>query len=503
MKCIIYKYASWLLALFLLTACSEDLVPKMSELIVSEKELVLQGSGDEMATLQVKTNSVDWSFACGESWLKIVRSGSNLQCRAEDNNTGVSRYAKIILTSGQLIEEVIVEQLASHNSISADINELRVTQWGGTFTVNVNVAHDNWEPIVSEEWLHATPNTIKGSVVLTVAATSQREERSASLTIRDKQTGNAFDIKVTQDAIVYMLVPYFPFNDAHKAVEDFELSRRSVILERPASSVISGGNTEYLLKVRTISPLFYRIEYLFRKGKMVEATMYAPFATLNEELFVLSWLMANGYEDQGGSRFFNANNRATVVKGVLRTGAEWYLRFSYTPLQPQPQETFAEFPWGIVAEDDYQLYGREQIHDWETNKGSTTNSSENIQDVANGLEALTYHLSSTSQYPFIKTRYTFSTKPEDNHAPLKVVLHSFPAVEEVSKKVVWIYEGKPLLTEEFSALAKRNGFVYQGLTSDGRHVLFNDSRKIHMGVGYVTTGTSIPYVTIEYHYFNP
>ncbi len=492
----ISKYISLLLLLFCSVACTKDLAPQEQSLSVSSKELTLQSSGGESSAITIKSTGADWSYACGSTWIKISRANSQLICSAEDNNTGVSRYAKIILSSGQLVEEIIVHQLSSSSSISAEMSQLRVTQWGGNFTINVNTSHNNWETIASEDWVSAVPNTIKGTIMVSVKESYEREERMANLTIRDKQTGNTFDISITQDAIVYLLTPYLPFNASLQTIEEFELNRRSVILERPDTSTI--GSREFLFKVRTVSPLFHRIEYRFKGDKMIEATMYAPFQTLGEEEVVINWLLNKGYNNEGGGRLFSSEQRAVVVRGVK--GGEWYLRFSFKPEQPQRQATFATLPYGIVAEPNYQAFTEEQIRTWEANKGSTTISSEDTVDATQKVKTFTYTMQAGTEYPFVKTIYTLSTKPEDASAPVKIVKHIFPSTKESNDKVVWLYDGQPLLTDEFTALHKQNGFYYMGLTASGIHVLQNDNRSILMGVSYVPNGSN-PYITIEYHYF--
>ncbi|MDY3090883.1 MAG: BACON domain-containing protein [Porphyromonas sp.] len=504
MKHIIYTCTSLLLGLLLLAGCSQDLVPDEQTLSVSTTELVMSGGGSE-ATLEVKASATDWSYLCGASWLHLVRSGSQLRCTAEENRTGANRSAKIVLTSGRLVEEVEIRQLATNSSISADATEIHATQWGGTFTITVTAGHTDWEAVASEGWIQLSANPVKGTIVLTVAETQERLERSATLLIRDRQTGNASEVQVKQDAILYLLLPYLKFNDGMKAIEDFELARRSVVLERPNPNGGYGANLD-LLKVRTMSPLFYRIEYYIKDDRMTKATMYAPFQTIEEEAMVIDWLKGKGFQHEGGTRFYNPDQRCIVERGVARTGNEWYLRFSYKPVQPQAQPTFASLPQGIVSEQNYQSFGRAQIDAWEVARSGEHNASSDSKDALENTETFVYFREPSAEYPFTMTKYTISTAVAHERTPLRMVLHALPDTKEYCDKVFWIHEGKAELTEEFYALVRSNGYIYQGLTADGRHVFYNDSRKTYMGVNYVMPrlgSTLSPFVTIEYHYHNP
>lgn len=505
MKYIIYLCTSLLLGLLTLAGCTNDLIADKQTLSVSTTELVLSGSGTLEATLEVQTSAADWSYICGASWLKFVRTGSRLTCIAEENRTGTNRRARLVLTSGRLVEEVEVRQLAGSSSIALDVNEVHATQWGGDFTLVVTAGHPDWEAVASEDWLKISANPIKGTIVLTVAESQERLERSATLLVRDRQSGSVAQVQVKQDAILYLLLPYLEFNTGIKAVEDFELARRSLVLDRPSPNGGYGANLD-LLKVRTMSPLFYRIEYYIKDNRMTKATMYAPYATIVEEAMVMDWLKSKGFQHEGGTRFYNPDQRCIVERGVSRLGNEWYLRFSYKPVQPQAQPTFASLPQGIVSEQSYQTFTRQQIDAWEVARAGRHNAGSDSKDAQANTETFVYFREPSAEYPFTMTKYTISTDAAHERTPLRMVLHALPDTQEYCDKVIWIHEGKPELTEEFYALVRANGYIYQGLTADGRHVFYNDSRKTYMGVNYVvpTTGSNLnPFVTIEYHYHNP
>ncbi len=484
--------------------CSQDFLLDESTLSVSKNEIVLPGLGHTTTSVEVNSSTADWIFIKGAQWIKVERTSSGLNISADDNTSGLKRTATIIISANKKVDKIEVTQLVAgtgEESISVETKNIHANQWGGTFTISVSTTSDNWNAKLSEEWLSASVNPKKGAVIVTIPAAEERKTRTATLIIEDNETGNTCAVEISQDGILYYYLPYLKYGATQEEIEAYELSRQSIILERPQPGNAASTNKD-LLKVRTISPLFYRVEYRFEDDVMVEATLYAAYATMaTEEAAILTFLLENNFYQDTANTLFNKETRAQVKTGVLKDGSEWYVRFSEKPLQPTPQPTFTELPLGLVAEKDWPTYNKDRIRTWEEANEGTSDNPDGIVDSFSGIRQITYTSINGSNRPYAKSVYLLALSTDDVE-PLKRVSHIFPASDECNQKFWWIHKNKYLITDEFMVLTKKAGFEYVGVATEGSHAFVNAARMMQMGVkiNAPQAPSTVPYVTITYYY---
>lgn len=501
---ILWSFLVLSLVVFGLGSCSQtDLEASEGQLTLSESEITLPGSSSSPAEVGVQSYTADWSYISGATWLHITRTDKGLRLSADPNTTGNMRHTTVGITAGNLVRKLEVRQQAlapgeGGSSISVETQEVSATQWGGVITIPVVSESQDWDVVLSEDWLTAVANPRKKVVVVTIPEAVSRQKRTANLLIQDRVGGGSVVVTITQDGQLYFLEPILRFGATMAELEAAETARRSTLLERPGAT---WSNTDRL-KFRTISPLFTRVEYVIKNDVMTEGYVYASASTfISEQDAILGWLTEEGYEDAGPVMLINPKKRAVVSFGSVASSSEIFLRFVYKPEQTKRQPTFDTFPLGIVANNDWQTYTKARVHEWETAHQGETSSQDGTVDNVAGTRRVMYYPASGATRPFTSTSYTIKLNEQDT-APLVRVMHVLPDTEEYVEKVFWSIDGTYHLTEEFVALAKTAGFEYYGTERDGSHRLLNKARSTLCNVRLIIPSSSAlnPFVTITYEY---
>ncbi len=492
-----------LLLLLGLGGCSPDINLDDSTLTLSRTEIDLPGEVTTPETVTV-TASADWAVAREASWLTVTKTSSTqLSISAEPNRTGRTRTAQVMLTSGRQVETLVVSQSSlfgsgtgTAGSISVETSTLDVQVDGGEIVLPVTTESADWGVILTHDWLTATINPKKNTIALSIPANLSREARTATLIVEDRITGDNVSVAITQEGVMYYVIPFLGFGSDMETIEAFETKRQSRVLERPKPNDTNATN-RYYLKFRTRSPLLYRAEYKIENGVMTEVKLFGAFSTRDEEEGAIRYLLEHGFVYEGGVTFFEPNSRALVKSGVV--GSEWFLHFTQKPKQPQPQPTFDKMPLGILSEATWYSYGPDRIQAWEEARGGVSTNPAGVI-YTSGVLKITWTAGTDYQLPFASTEYYISDTPQEHR--IKQLVHVFPASPEMTKKFFWFHRGNLLFTDEFVAILRQAGFEQLGYQAgNNKSIIINNStRKIQAAIRLHNAGTASEYVSAIYFY---
>lgn len=507
MKQAIY-YTSLIVALLLLGlgGCSPDVNLDESTLTVSQTKVELPGRVVSPTVVDVKATA-KWAAAREASWIVLTQeSPTKLLIWAEPNRTGRARTTQVVLSSGREVETIDVYQSAltdseggESGSISLGQSELEVRVEGDEIVVPVTTESTDWDIILTEDWVKATANPKKSTIALSISINASREERTATLIVEDRISGDNATLLITQAGVMYYILPYLEYGTDLDAIEAFELKRQSRVLERPKLNDPYALNKN-TIKFRTRSPLFHRAEYkVDAKGELIEAKLFGAYDTKVEEENYIRYLMDHGFVMYDAFSYLDPNSRALAKVGI--DGGEWYVNFTKQPAQPGPQPTFDTLPLGIVAEADWYKYGPDRIKAWEEARGGQSANPDGVINPWSDVLQIDWTAGTNYQLPFARTTYMLS---KDTAAVPRIIQleHAYPASPEMVKKFFWTHNGKLYLSDEFRELLNKSGFISMGYQAynDKSIIILNAARKIQGAVRLNKAGTSSEYVSTLFIY---
>ena len=282
-------------------------------------------------------------------------------------------------------------------------------------------------------------------------------------------------VPVKQKEWPLFLLPYIDFEyGTMSLISRFEMERRSMIKQTLTGSVT----------FTTTSPMMSQIAYSFStKGVMTAAQAYiAPDYTTTDEdgetmiteetMHVIdSALLAEGFtEKQGKLRYFDPSTR--VVASIKDHTYDPNIEYIYIPKQPQAYKTFDKIPYiPVEFGADYS-----EVQKYEQENGGVYYPDADQYDDANGLCYFEYKVPGSKQ---IKSRNYYLTW-DAKKQKVGILLATFQEWSDINL-VYWEYNGRLNITEEFLALCEKDGFKYNGKTSDGKMDVFvNASKGVQM-----------------------
>lgn len=485
-----------------LGSCTKDLPTPPDSIELSASEITLSAD-QSISTIEVRGATANWSYILGAEWLKASQQGNTLQLKADPNYTGRERKTTIVISSGADVANLIVKQSADGSAISIDQDTYNIDQWGGEFVVPVKTTVRNWEVLSSENWLQVYANRAKGELVMTIKEHTDRQDRRASIIVRDPRSRAIQTLQITQRGILYMLLPYLGFGEELSNIQAFERARRSELVGQPGSTdKYSSLPNRDLWKFKTHSPLFTRVEYRIPVDKLTEAYAYCSFKEWQRNLEeIKQYILSQGFEERSELRFYSKGHQTLIELGFTVTSPkEGYIRCIYEPAQSMTYPSFEVFPAGLVAEEDWTSYTKDRIHTWETNHQGETSSPNGDADETTQTLKLTYFPKDENS-PLSMTQYTLSTQSKDTTAPLMRIMSFYVDDLAVTNKFFWEKDGAYYLTEEFMALAKAANFAYSRKDNLGKHIFYNNDKKVECAIKVIIPVTNSglkPFVTIEF-----
>lgn len=312
-------------------------------------------------------------------------------------------------------------------------------------------------------------------MILRADANKSGGARQSEIIFQVEGEAGTVAVTVKQKEWPLFLLPYIDFEyGTMSLISRFEMERRSMIKQTLTGSV----------SFTTTSPMMSQIAYSFStKGVMTAAQAYiaADYTTTDEDgetmitkeaMHVIdSALLAEGFtEKQGKLRYFNPSNR--VVASIKDHTYDPNVEYIYIPKQPQAYKTFDKIPYIPVAFGaDYS-----EVQKYEQENGGVYNPAGDSYDDAHNI---CYHEYKVPGSKEIKSRNYFLSW-DASKGKVGALLATFQEWSDINL-VYWEYNGRLNITEEFLALCEKDGFKYNGKTSDGKmDVFINDTKGIQM-----------------------
>lgn len=479
----------------LLAACTETAVEEKGMLEVSLKEGIFN-TQTKTIIIDVRTNQKEWNYLIGADWITGEKNGDKLILEASPNNTGTTRYSSVMITAGKLVAHIDLEQHSGQSALSTNKSVYTLGQWSERLTIPIISGNRSWEVTVSEDWLVAIPNLIKGEILVNVSENLSREDRSGIIFVEDKPSGEAISIEVRQHGVLWFILPYVGFDEEIESIKTFEAQRRSVLTSSSDTGMVETWMFE------TQSPILSRAEYALVNGKLTTATLYGPIHLIRKEADALfNFIEGQGYSEEGED-YVNRQLGVKVRIGRTITGKEVALIFEPIPIQPTPQPSFSTFPLGFAEQSDWQKKGEKEINEWTTKQGFEYSEGLSSEDNERQTKKLTY-VSSNDASDIAQMAFFVSTAPGDKTTPIMSIFMTYLDRPELVNKFFWEKNGQYHITNEFLQLARNSGFSYVRKDGIGTHIFENPSTSTLFGVKMIVPGAGSilkPFVMTQVEY---
>ncbi len=434
-----------LLSPFILASCVNDSLDEAT-LSLSEQGIVQLPKSASEKVIAITTNQTEWNAIDNAEWMEVSQEGSNLTIKATENPTTEIRRAEVIIVAGGTNKKIQVEQAASDATIVTIPDKLNINQWEGTYQFEVEANTTNWQAVTDVDWLTVETDPLKGIIKVIAKENFVREERTAKVIVAGKDNKGAKEIIVVQSGTMYFILPYEKGNVPANEVANFELNRRSVKL---SSMLYESYGTQ--------SPIIPKIDYSLTNGKVSSATVTFTSEELltTEEFF--KFMKDNTYEYYEDFGLFYSKEKKI---GAMPLGKN--LMFIYNAVQDKTYPTFASFPWGLsktIGSDD-----TESVKKYETEHNG-------VFDETSTPTSLWFDV---KEKPYVVRLYSMNSATP---AVTKQVLHVYDNVS----LALFDYAGTYAITDEFMALAEKEGFVDYGYDYDLKQFsLYNEKEKVQI-----------------------
>lgn len=421
--------------------------------------------------VSVQTNEESVVAISNRDWITAVPEGKSVKLVYDENKVIGQRDAVVLVQAGDLVKALKVTQEGNALDVTTVPEAIVLEPWDSEVTISVRVNGEGWTCTSATDWIQVTSLPWKKEVILRAESNKSGGERQSELIFQVEGETGTVAVPVKQKEWPLFLLPYIDFEyGTMSLISRFEMERRSMIKQTLTGSVT----------FTTTSPMMSQIAYSFStKGVMTAAQAYiAPdYTTTDEEgetmiteetMHVIdSALLAEGFtEKQGKLRYFNPSTR--VVASIKDHTYDPNIEYIYIPKQPQAYKTFDKIPYIPVAFGaDYS-----EVQKFEQENGGVYFPDGDSYDDANGLCFFEYKVPGSKQ---IKSRNYFLTW-DAKKEKVGILLATFQEWSDINL-VYWEYNGRLNITEEFLALCEKDGFKYNGKTSDGKMDVFINADK--------------------------
>ncbi|NDV60663.1 M60 family metallopeptidase [Bacteroides sp. 519] len=239
-KNILYLF-TLLLFLNIQVACSDDKQDPILEVTPTNLEFIKESI---TKSVSVQTNYDNWQATvdeAGRQWCTATPENNVLRVSVTKNTDGGMRETSITVSAGALKESITVRQLGDDPAILLSEKEIQVEAKGGTisFDVTANIAY---EITGLPAWITETTGTARAMETnthhFTVEASTEEYERNAMLTVKDKTSACATQVKIVQKGTKYV-----PGQSGIK--DDIKLK----VIKGEASSQHAGKETEGVIEL--------------------------------------------------------------------------------------------------------------------------------------------------------------------------------------------------------------------------------------------------------------
>ena len=341
------KYLLGCLALlFLLPACKGESDVEEATLDLSAQSVTFTKDGGEQ-TLTVSTNKDSWSaFTTERSWLTVEQQGNTLKVKATANDRGIDRAASVVVNAGGMQRVVDVKQSAADVILDADATSLVFPAAGETkkLAISSNGGAVTAELASAVDWLtidKVTPTAI----VLTAKESTEKVKRSVKVNLT---VGTVIkEIEVTQEGIMYYVLPYLKFPATLAEVIRYEKTRGNELIKLP-----DGLFNTTLYRFATQSKIMPFMQYEFSSetaaGFSSASTLCYDVTLVKDNADYDAFLKENGFETKevgkdGKSVTYTNEKLSMQVQVAFQTGGA-IITAKYAPKQDKDYATFKTLP---------------------------------------------------------------------------------------------------------------------------------------------------------------
>lgn len=452
------------LTVLLYTSCIPQAEVDDVTLTVQDQGPVLFDNTASEKAIGISTNKSDWTAFPQASWIEAIPSDSQLLIRVEDNNSPMERRGKVLILAGGKTGEVEVVQSGSSIIVNAYPQELRVSQWQGTYEFDIDSNVKDWSVTSDQEWVTVEAKPWRGQLVVNVTENVERADRTATLTVVAENGKVTKDLVFTQSGILYYILPYLDFaHGIRNNVNEFEVARRSQMVY----------NMSKWYDFKTVSPVFNKISYIYEGDQLVKIEEYisdvnkylAPESeSLNE---YIDYMVSEGFAVSGGNSLFN--EEIGVLASIHNdTFFNPHVLFTHIPKQPKPYPTWDAFPYGFIK------WGasKEEIIEYEKANGGVYDPYDpDFENPEYEVHFINFKIENNPEIAFRSYYVTY-----DSDTKKTQLIDARQEWFDINK-CYWMSGGRKFLTNEFKALMEKEGFVYQGVKGEKEFDTFLNIKK--------------------------
>lgn len=436
--------------LIFVSSCKDDI--EEPTLSLSEVEWQAPMEAAEKS-ITVTTNQTHWKATPGAEWIEISESGNTLTIKVKKNFETKTRTAVVtVITAGGLGKDFTVNQAATNVTIVTIPDKLEVDQWGGNYLFDVDANTKEWTITSDAEWAKVTPKQFKGEVVVMVDENTDRQSRTAKFVLAGSDGKAQREFLLTQEGIMYHILPYLIPNVPYETVKQFEESRKSSVLMN--LDLLFGR----IYTFNTKSPAIPQIQYTFTNAKLTKAAAVASSASVLNDPDFAKMMTEEGYTASQNTytKEINVGENLYMIKAEVfigddEAGQQSGIIFTFVPKQTKQMPTFKTMPLGYTGFGN----GKAEIDEYEKANGGTYNS-ETSEYIFDG--GYWYHYYDVNTTELLARAYFVM---DDVKMGLLETAQYFLDGEKAFFEV----DGEAYLTKEFMELATKEGFTYKGFVN--------------------------------------
>ncbi len=476
------KVASSLLLpfLFFVGSCTVDNGVEEATLEVSGEEVLRFSKDESEQTLSITTNQPRWLVTDNAEWVTTTTEGKNLIIKVEKNVVLKERKAQVLITAGRAQKALSIVQSQAGLQVQCFPAELTTHQWKTDFQVDVMANTTDWSATCDADWVQVEAMPHARMIKVRVLENQDLEERKTNIIIKLKSNEqDETSVPIVQSGKFSYILPFLDFEDGSRySMKRFEATRRSLMIDEDVKDY-TGWIDFY-----TQSPMFPRTVYTIHG---LNAMMHAQLDAVDKEYLqgkhldiLLGMLKERGYTEVREPRkiIYNPEKRVLAeVKPDYKDNTP-HILFTYYPKQTEQHKTFDSFPYtfGMTPADVEKETTADDVAAYEKERGSVLMK----ELLFTKTKYLRFRAYETRNEGVITKRTYFFSEFEEG-----VLVRSVTYYDNFNL-AFWDYRTYPVITDEFMALAAKEGFKYDrlDLVDNRRHVFLNKEKGLELRMHY-------------------
>ncbi len=454
-------------SLLFATSCSDD--DDDTALSLSEEAIELDIAGGEK-TVTVTTDAA-FSAIGSADWIATKIDGSNLVITVAANETVYAREGKVLVVAGNANASILISQKGLKGQAIVHPKDVILVDKQGKEVIEIDANANKWTAKTETPWLKLEAKQFKNELILSYETNEDTADRSGLIEITVGNDKTMVDVK--QLGKMFFVDTYPGLVGATREdIIAFEESRRNTLDEK-------NSNEERLVYETRSDKLFPNMTYNFNEeGAIQKCIINAVSAKALEENMegFKNFLAEQGYKP--GDTELDFLNEKTKIKAAIKFTTFWGMKFATVEFSPnvvQPDmPTFKELPYPFME------WGakKPKIEEYEKENNGTYNEAISSEDPTKKNDMLAYDTDKSDEG---KTKMRIYFVNHDDQ-PKPGLAESALLLENIDL-VFFLGGGDPVLTKEFKALCKKEGFKYEK-QGNGFFIFSHEEKDIWMLVGY-------------------